>query len=437
MTEDRRATLERLRALHSGLPEGGASPARPTAPAPRTDMTTLAGYRQIRVAHEAAKALGLAAPYFRAAREIAGTRVRLGDRWAENFSSYDYLSLNDDPRLARAVAEAVGRFGVSARASRLVGGELALHGELERALAGFLGTEAALAFVSGHATNLAVIRTLTGPGDAVLVDSLAHNSIYEGVRASGADHVTVPHNDTAWLDDWLARNRDRHARVLIVVEGLYSMDGDRPDLAALVRLKERHEAWLMLDEAHAFGVLGARGAGSCEAAGIAPDRVDIIMGTLSKSLCSCGGFVAGSATLVDLLKHAAPSFVYSVGLSVPNAAAARAALDAIADEPERVARLRAVSARFLEAARAAGLDCGASEGHAVAPIIVGDSVRATWLSQQLLEDGVQVLPIIAPAVPNRKARLRFFLNAGHDEEAVRHAVERTAARIDEARRLTG
>jgi 7-keto-8-aminopelargonate synthetase-like enzyme len=162
-----------------------------------------------------------------------------------------------------------------------------------------------------------------------------------------------------------------------------------------------------------------------------------VIGTLSKALCSCGGFVAGSAPLVDLLRHTAPGFVYSVGLSVPNAAAARAALAAIRADPGRVARLRRISARFREAVVAAGLDPGANAGFAVAPVLAGDSVTATWLAEKLLGDGVNVMPIIAPAVPNRAARLRFFLNAEHSDAAVRHAVESTARRLGDARRLIG
>lgn len=422
-------TMDRLRALHAEMPREVLGTAT-RAPSHLTDFRSHPDYQKVAVARGAAAALGLESPFFRRTEAVDGTRVLIGGRWVESFSGYDYLSLNGDPRLAAAVADAVARYGVSARASRLVGGELDLHRRLEHALVRFLGTEDALATVSGHATNLAVIRTLMGRGDVVLVDAMAHNSVYEGLRASGADHVTLPHGDIAWLDDWLARNRHRFNRALIVVEGLYSMDGDIADLPALVEVKDRHGAWLMLDEAHSIGVLGARGAGLAEHFGLAPERVDIVMGTLSKTFCSCGGFVAGSADMVDILRYAAPGFVYSVGLSVPNAAAALTALELMQAEPERVTRLRSRGALFHSAAQAAGLDCGLGQGFSVAPVIVGDSIRATQLSNRLLADGVLAMPIIAPAVPDRQARLRFFLNAGHEDDAIREAVEKTARHLD-------
>lgn len=431
MSGQMRDTMARLRALHTDMPRDVAATPKPRTPSPRTDFRTHPEYQKITVARGAGRMLQIESPFFRQTEAVEGTRVRIGGHWVENFSGYDYLSLNGDARIAAAVSGAVADLGVSARASRLVGGELALHRRLEEGLAAFLGQEDAIATVSGHATNLAVIRTLMGRGDVVLIDAMAHNSVYEGLRASGADHVTVPHGDTAWLDDWLTRNRGRHERVLIVVEGLYSMDGDAADLPALIEIKERHDAWLMLDEAHSIGVLGARGAGLAEKCKIAPDRVDIVMGTLSKTFCSCGGFVAGSSAMVDILRHAAPGFVYSVGLSVPNTAAALATLDILQAEPDRVARLRSRGALFHKTARAAGLDCGLGQGFAVAPVIVGDSIRATQVSNRLFADGVLAMPIIAPAVPDRQARLRFFLNAGHSDDAIEEAVAKTARHLAE------
>jgi 7-keto-8-aminopelargonate synthetase-like enzyme len=317
-----------------------------------------------------------------------------------------------------------------------VGGNHALHGELETAIAQFIGTEAALSFVSGHATNQAVLRVLMGPQDLVAVDALAHNSVFEGIRVSGAAHVTFPHNDWQALDARLEAIRKDFKRILIVIEGLYSMDGDRPDLAAFVTLKRRHDAWLMLDEAHSFGVLGATGRGLCEETQTPVRDVDVIMGTLSKTLCSAGGFVAGSQVLIDLLRYQAPGFVYSVGLSIPNAAAALAALTALSDDPDRVGRLRAAGAAFLRKARSLGLDTGPATGSAIVPVIVGDSLRAVRVSARLLEAGFNVLPIIAPAVPERSARLRFFLNAGHHPAQIDAVLEHTARLLAEAREVT-
>ncbi|MEO8530229.1 MAG: aminotransferase class I/II-fold pyridoxal phosphate-dependent enzyme, partial [Deltaproteobacteria bacterium] len=319
--------MDRLRALHKTMPRDVAAQAAPPKPAAkRTDFATLPHLKQVMVARGAGNLLGLADPFFRRVEAIDGVKVRINGTWVTNFAAYDYLSLNRDPRLLDAVTKAVAEFGVSSMASRLVGGERDLHLALETALARFVGTEDALVTVSGHATNQGIIRTLMGPGDIVLVDALAHNSVFEGIRSSGAAHYTFAHNDLDQLAGWLETSRDTYERVLIVVEGLYSMDGDLPDLAGLIALKERHEAWLMVDEAHALGVLGATGRGSAEQAGIDISKIDIIMGTLSKTLCSCGGYVAGTRQMVDNLRYAAPGFVYSVGLSIPNAAASLAAL---------------------------------------------------------------------------------------------------------------
>lgn len=436
MKPDLKKTMQSLRASHAkGGVEAGPSKRLRSSYSEKTDMKTVSAYQEFRLARMAADAMGIVSPFFRQIEAVDGVRIRIGDKWCENFASYDYLSLNRGGAVAEAAANASREWGVSATASRLVGGEFAFHAKLEDKLAGFVGTEAALVMVSGHATNHAILRTMLGPGDLVLVDALAHNSVFEGVRSSGAAHMSFPHNDDAWIDAKLEDVRDQYNRVLIVTEGLYSMDGDMPDLRRFVEIKERHDAWLMVDEAHSIGVLGATGRGICEEQGIDPGRVDIIMGTLSKSLCSCGGFVAGSQDLIDILKFAAPGFVFSVGLSVPNSAAAIAAVEAIEAEPERVQRLKELGKLFLAETRKAGLDAGLSQGVAVAPIIIGDSFRATWVSNKLLEDGYNVLPIIAPAVPNQSARLRFFLNADHSPDVIRAVIRATAARAAEAKTL--
>lgn len=434
-----RKVVESLRAAH-GQARTLPDPKRLPAPGPKdpsaTDFGTLPGYRAVVLAQTAAEMLGLPSPFFRVVDAVEGTRVSIAGHWIENFASYDYLSLNQSPQIADRVAQAVRAHGVSATASRLVGGNHAVHAELETALAGFIGTEAALAFVSGHATNQAVLRVLMGAQDLVAVDALAHNSVFEGIRVSGAKHITFPHNDWQALDRRMEEMREDHKRVLIVIEGLYSMDGDRPDLEAFIALKRRHDAWLMVDEAHSLGVLGPTGRGICEETGVSAGDIDVIMGTLSKTLCSAGGFIAGSRVLIDLLRFQAPGFVYSVGLSIPNTAAALAALTALNEDPGLVARLQSVCAHFRDKARALDLDTGSATGSAVMPVIIGDSLRAVWVSARLLESGFNVLPIIAPAVPERSARLRFFLNAGHEATQIDAALDRTAALVAEARSLT-
>ncbi len=214
-----------------------------------------------------------------------------------------------------AAKQAVDRYGVSAGASRLVSGERPVHRDLEAALAAWHGAEDALVLVSGHATNVTLLGHLLGPQDAVLHDAAIHNSCLEGARLSGARRIAFPHNDWERAGQELAAIRGRHRHVLVVIEGHYSMDGDCPDLARFVDLARRHDAWLMVDEAHALGVLGATGRGIAEAQGVDPRGVDIWMGTLSKSLCAAGGYIAGPRELIAWLRHTLPGFVYSVGLS--------------------------------------------------------------------------------------------------------------------------
>jgi 8-amino-7-oxononanoate synthase len=422
--------LDKLRQLHGRtrnialLPDTGAR--LPAKDSPRRDFTTLPAYKEMELALAAAAALRIEPPFFRPVSAARGTQLCIHGKWVENFASYDYLSLNRHPVVARAVNDAVAGWGVSATASRLVGGNLAYHDQLEHELADFLGAEAALVMVSGHGTNQAILRTLLGPGDLIAVDQLAHNSIYEGIRLSGAAHISFPHNDHDWLDRKLAEIRDDHARVLIVTEGLFSMDGDMPDLAALVSIRNRHDCWLMVDEAHSFGTLGASGRGISEQQGIDPAQIDILMGTLSKSLCSAGGFVAGCKALIDILAVKAPGFVYSVGLSAPHSAASLAALRALRADPALPRQLQQKAERFRDRLQGLGLDVGLSQGWPIVPVMVGDSARAAQLSNQLLAEGFNVLPIIAPAVQERHARLRFFLNLAHDERIIDRLAQKTA-----------
>jgi len=370
---------------------------------------------------DAMDALGIESPFFREHEGRAGARSVIGGREVLNFGSYDYLGLNGDPRLHAAAAEAMARHGISASASRLVSGERPAHRVLERKLAAHYGAEAALAFVSGHATNVTLIGHLMGPRDVILHDAAIHNSCVEGAKLSGARRVPFAHNDLASAERELAGVRRAAARALIVIEGHYSMDGDVPDLAGFVRLARRHEAWLMVDDAHGLGVIGATGRGAFEAAGVDPREVDIWMGTLSKTLCACGGYVAAREELVDWLRHTAPGFVYSVGMPPPLAGSAAAALDVLHAEPWRVARLQANARLFRDLCRAAALDTGASAGLGIVPVVLGSSVRAVRVSAALLERGVNALPIIFPAVPEGAARLRFFLSAEHEEADIRAA----------------
>lgn len=394
-------------------------------------------YEVLEKMSEASRLLGIPNPFYREHDGRAGATTAIDGHEYINFSSYDYLGLNGDPRLIEAAHQAIDRFGISPSASRLVAGERPIHGEFERALARHYGTAAALSFVSGHATNVTTIGELMEAQDLIIHDSLIHNSVMVGAQLSGATRRSFAHNDPAALEQVLVKERGRFRNVLIVVEGLYSMDGDAAPLKALVEIKQRYGCWLMVDDAHGLGTLGATGKGAFEHAGIDPTNVDIWMGTMSKTLASTGGYICGSAALIELLKANASGFVYSVGIAPALAASALMALEVMHAEPERVTRLHANTALFLDLAKKAGLDTGYAGPYAIVPVLLGDSVLAALLSDALLERGVNVLPIIYPAVPQNAARLRFFVSAAHSEEQIRKTVAATAETLADLRATGG
>ncbi len=386
-----------------------------------------------------------AEPFFWVHDSAAGAVTQLDGLTLTNFASYNYLGLSGHPAVNDAARDAVERWGTSVSASRLVSGERPIHRQLERALAEFLGVEDALTFVGGHATNVATISHLAGDGDVVYCDERLHNSGMQGAQFSGARRMVFPHNDWRALEDMLVRSRASFRRALVIIESVYSADGDVPDLAAFVEVKRRHDALLMVDEAHGLGVLGATGRGLPEACHISARAVDISMGTLSKTLASCGGYIAGSAPLVEYLRYTCPGFLYSVGMTPPSAAAAHAALDVLRREPSRVERLHTRSARFRGRLRGAvgetaadallgrrtngGDDVGLVMDTPVVPVIVGDSSRALALTWSLRESGIHVQPMIAPAVADHAARLRFFLCCDHSDAQIDDAVDVLVAQL--------
>ena len=380
------------------------------------------GYQQVRIISDGAAQLGIASPFFKVHEGTAGARTHIAGREYLNFASYNYLGLSGQPQVNDAAKAAIDRYGTSVSASRPVSGERPIHRELEDAIAQAYGVDDAVVMVSGHATNVTTIGYLFRPRDLVVHDELIHNSVLQGIQLSGARRLPFPHNDGAALDAMLAQQRHNFERVLIVVEGIYSMDGDYPDLPRFVEIKRRHKAFLMVDEAHSFGVMGEHGLGIREHFGVQGSDVDIWMGTLSKALAACGGFIAGETALVEHLKFLAPGFLYSVGMSPPVASAALAALQCLRNEPERVKTLRARAHLFLELARADGIDTGTSAGAAIIPAIVGSSVKAARLAGAMFDRGINVQPILYPAVPEKSARLRFFVSCQHSEEDIRQAV---------------
>jgi 8-amino-7-oxononanoate synthase len=368
-------------------------------------------------------------PFYRCHERSRGAVTTIDGREYVNFASYDYLGLNGHPAVVAAAKAAIDEHGTSVSASRIVAGERPLHRQLEAAIADLYETVTAVAFVSGHATNVSTISTLLDSDDLVFYDELAHNSLLTGIKLSNAKAFAFRHNDLEHLENLLRLHRRTGRNALIIVEGLYSMDGDIADLPALVALKEHYGAWLMVDEAHGLGVLGAHGKGLAEHFGISPKRVDIWMGTLSKALAGCGGYIAGSHELVETLKFRSSGQVYSVGMSPPVAAAALAALGVMKAEPERVARVRANGAAFLAAAKARGLDTVTSEGFAIVPVMVGDIIKAGRMTDRMLARGINVLPIIYPAVPLKAARLRFFITSAHTRDNLETAVNTVAEEL--------
>jgi 8-amino-7-oxononanoate synthase len=343
---------------------------------------------------------------------LPGGRVRVDGRVLLNLSSNDYLGLSQEPRLIAATREAAARWGAGSGASRLVVGHLALHEEVEAKLAEFKGTEAAVIFSTGYMANLGTISALVGPGDTVFCDKLNHASIYDGIKLSGASLARFPHRDLNRLEALLQKTGT--GRRLIVTDSIFSVDGDLAPLKDLVELKDRYGAILMIDEAHATGVLGTRGAGLAAALGLT-QRVEVHMGTFSKALGSLGGYVAGDQRLIDYLHNRARSFIYSTAMPPPVLGAIAAALDIVTQEPERRQYLLTEAARFRHTLTQAGFDILGSETQIV-PVLVGENAHTLESAARLRERGLMAVALRPPTVPPGRSRVRFSLSAAHTPE---------------------
>ena len=429
-----------------GRPSPAAAKAPPApAPEPKPPSVDEATYRieqfpevqELEQRIGLAQAFGLKNPYFNVHERVTNDTSVIGGRTVINWSSYNYLGLSGDPDVTRAAQEAVARYGTSVSASRVASGEKPLHHELEQELAALLGTEDSVVTVSGHGVFVTTIATLVKDGDLVLHDALAHDCILAGAKLSGAKRRPFPHNDWRALEKQLQQLRPHYRRVLIAVEGVYSMDGDSPDLPRFIELKKKYGCLLLVDEAHSIGVMGRTGAGIGEHFGVDRSGVDLWMGTLSKSFASCGGYVAGTKQLVQFLKYTAGGFVYSVGISPANAAAALEAIRQLKAHPEKVARLHERAALFLRLAGEKGIDTGLSSGSAVVPAILGNSLHALQVSDALKQRGINVQPILYPAVEESAARLRFFCTATHTEQQIRETVQVLAEEIARVRAESG
>jgi 8-amino-7-oxononanoate synthase len=358
--------------------------------------------------------------YLQAADALRGSKVIVDGREMLMFASYSYLGLIGHPRINAASKAAVDQFSTGTHGVRLLAGTIQLHEELEGAIARFKGTDAAITYSSGYMTNLTTISTMCGRGDLVFCDRLNHASIVDGCRIGLAKFVRFRHNDMDDLSRKLASAAPNVGK-LVVVDAVFSMDGDVINLPAIHDLCREHGAWLMVDEAHSLGVLGDTGHGIEEHFGM-PGCIDIKMGTLSKTIPSVGGYVAADAEVITYLKHAARGFIFSAALPPAAAAAAKASLDVIEDEPERVQRIQHNMRYFLQCLQDRGFDTLNSETPIV-PIICGTEERAWEMARLSQAEGLFVLPVVEPAVPAGTSRLRANVTAAHSIEEIDYAVD--------------
>ncbi len=361
--------------------------------------------------------------YLAETQGISGAVIKIADRELINFSSYNYLGMSGSNYVTEAAIQAIQTYGTSVSASRIASGQKPIHRELEQALARLIGTEDCLVYSAGHATNISVITQLFGAGDLIIYDVLSHNSLMQGIQFSGAKAIAFPHNDCAALEKILSAQAGQFNKVLIVTEGIFSMDGDIPNIPAMLALKKKFNAFLMIDEAHSIGTIGKSGAGIREYFQLAANEVDIWMGTLSKAFASCGGYIAGSKTLIEHLKFYANSFVYSAGISPANTAAALASIQLMALEPERIAQLHTNQTLFLSLLKAHGIPTGDSTNSPIIPVMLGDDELTLTFAKKLQADGIYALPIVFPAVAKQSARVRFFISALHTKAHLQQTVD--------------
>jgi 8-amino-7-oxononanoate synthase len=349
-----------------------------------------------------------------------GARVLVNGREMGMFASYSYLGLVGHPRINAAAIEAVNRYGTGTHGVRSLAGSLTVHQELEEVIAEFKGAEAAITYSSGYATNLTVVSTLIGRGDYVISDKLNHASIVDGCLMSGATFLRFKHNDMEALESRLKQAQDGGA-ILVIADSVFSMDGDIIDFPKTVELCRKYHAWLMIDEAHSIGVLGKTGRGIEEHFGM-EGAIDIKMGTLSKTIPSVGGYVAGSKELIEYLRHASRAYIFSAALPPAQAAAACEAFKVILDEPWRVEKLCANASQFISGLKQRGFDTMLTET-AIVPVLCGSDEAAFGMTRVSQEKDVFVLPVVSPAVPPGLARLRATVTTAHEPEEIEHAME--------------
>ncbi len=348
-----------------------------------------------------------------------GARVLVNNRDMGMYASYSYLGLVGHPKINKASLAAIEKYGTGTHGVRSLAGSLTIHDELEETIADFKGAESAITYSSGYATNLTVISTLVGRGDYVISDKLNHASIVDGCMMSGAKFLRFRHNDMEALEQRLRQVPTGSAK-LVVADSVFSMDGDVIDFPKMVEVCQKYGAWLMIDEAHSVGVLGKTGRGIEEHFNM-PGTIDIKMGTLSKTIPSVGGYVAGKKELIKYLRHASRAYIFSAALPPAQAAAAKAAFDVILEEPWRVEKLNQNSRQFISGLKECGFDTLYTQT-AIVPVICGDDNTAFAVTQAAQRKDVFVLPVVSPAVPPGLARLRATVTAAHEPHEIDYAM---------------
>lgn len=359
-------------------------------------------------------------PYFRVIESDQDTEVLVNGKKVLMFGSNSYLGLTNHPEIKEAAKKAIDRYGTGCAGSRFLNGTLDIHIELEAKLAEFVGMEAALVYSTGFQVNLGVVSTLTGRADTILLDEADHASIIEGSRLSFSKIQKFRHNNMESLENKLKKCEGSKAK-LIVVDGIFSMEGDIINLPEVVRLARQYNASVMVDDAHALGVIGQNGSGTASHFGLT-NEVDLIMGTFSKSLASIGGFIASDKETINFLKHHSRSLIFSASITPASAASALAALALMKREPERIKKLWELTHKALKGFKDLGFDTGKSETPII-PLYVRDDFKTLMLTQKLLDSGIFVNPVLSPAVKKEDTLIRFSLMATHTHQQLDFAMD--------------
>ena len=403
--------------------DGGKKRRRARPVAPITRFEDAPEYQAFAKRQQELNASGEGNPYFVCHDSPLRDTSLMAGQEVLNFGSYNYVGMSGRKEVQEAAKAAIDRYGTSASGSRLLAGEKSLYQELEREIADWKHAEDALVCVGGHSTNVTVVGNFCGKGDLIVYDALAHNSIEQGCRLSRAVSKPFPHNDPEALENILKVHRSHFAKVLIVIEGAYSMDGDVADVPAFVALKKKYGCFLMVDEAHSACVIGQTGGGVDEYFHLEPTDVDIKMGTLSKGLGTCGGYLAGRKCLIEYLRYNLPGFVFSVGISPALAAGTLEAIRQLRHNPQIMADMKRNIQCFADCAKKHRFDVCLAGETAILPVMVGRDEDAFALSNEMRRRGVFVPPAVFPAVPKNRARLRFCVISEHRPEQIERALD--------------